>query len=49
MLVWYRNNTRGGSCAAAGRYLSSQAGDRVGREPRMGQTEAGDRGYRKHE
>lgn len=49
MLEWYRNNTRGGSRAAAGRYLSLQTGDGVGREPRAGQTEGGDQGYRKHE
>lgn len=49
MLEWYRNNTRGGSRGAVGRYLSLQTGDRVGRELRAGQTEGGDQGYRKHE
>lgn len=49
MLEWYRNNTRGGSRAVPGRYLSLQTGDGVGREPRTGQTEGGDRGYHKHE
>lgn len=49
MLEWYRNNTRGGSRGAVGRYLSLQTGDRVGREPHAGQTEGGDQDYRKHE
>lgn len=49
VLGWHRNAAGGGSCAAAGPYLCLQAGDGVGREPRAGQTAAGDRGYRRHE